>query len=190
VRLAPVAAGAMESRGYPSTPLEPEKPQRADSKQWHQLIVETTGAKASITVDGQRTGTYDLQLRAGSVLIDVAAGAIDIRNMTVTRTDPSDTVRAFDKPHEQDYFPPKLELDVKPDYSEGAMSRGIEGRVDLHATVLGDGTVGSVRIRKWLDPELEHAALAAVRQWRFRPATRNGVPIPSIVEIEMTFTRR
>jgi periplasmic protein TonB len=70
------------------------------------------------------------------------------------------------------------------------MSRGIEGRVDLHATVLGDRTVGSVRIKKWLDPELEHAALAAVRQWRFRPATRNGVPIPSIVEIEMTFTRR
>jgi hypothetical protein len=29
-----------------------------------------------------------------------------------------------------------------------------------------------------------------VKQWRFAPGTRQGIPVPVLVEIEMTFTLR
>ena len=35
---------------------------------------------------------------------------------------------------------------------------------------------------------LERQAVEAVRRWRFTPGTRNGAPLPVLVEVEMTFT--
>jgi outer membrane biosynthesis protein TonB len=39
-----------------------------------------------------------------------------------------------------------------------------------------------------LHAELEHAALEAVRQWKFEPALLNGSRIPTILEIQMSLT--
>ena len=44
-----------------------------------------------------------------------------------------------------------------------------------------------MRVRKFLDPELEHEGVLALRQWRFSPATFDGQPIEIRVEVELTF---
>ena len=41
-----------------------------------------------------------------------------------------------------------------------------------------------------LDPDLDRKALEAVRQWRFRPATRGGEPVATLVIVEMSFVLR
>jgi TonB family protein len=57
--------------------------------------------------------------------------------------------------------------------------------------VQADGTPASdVRIVKSLDPDLDQQAIKAVRQWRFKPGTKDGQPVPVEVNIEMTFTLR
>ena len=38
----------------------------------------------------------------------------------------------------------------------------------------------------WLDPE----AVRAIQQWRFKPGTLKGEPVPVMVDIEMRFTVR
>jgi outer membrane biosynthesis protein TonB len=43
---------------------------------------------------------------------------------------------------------------------------------------------------KLLDPELEHAGLQAIRQWKFAPGQLNGAPADLKVEIEMSFSLR
>ena len=55
-------------------------------------------------------------------------------------------------------------------------------------TVRRDGTVGAMRVLQFLDPELEHEALRALRGWRFSPALIEGQPIEIRVEVELTFT--
>ena len=37
-------------------------------------------------------------------------------------------------------------------------------------------------------PELDDAALAAVRQWRYEPVLLNGEPVPVIVVCTINFT--
>ena len=37
---------------------------------------------------------------------------------------------------------------------------------------------------------LDREALAAIRQWRFKPATRAGVRAPFVDDFELTFTLR
>jgi len=67
---------------------------------------------------------------------------------------------------------------VQPVYPEEALRAGLEGLVVLEAVVDERGRVGhDVKVVRRLGLGCDEAAVAAVRQWRFRPATRDGKPI-------------
>jgi protein TonB len=96
------------------------------------------------------------------------------------------------------YFPgngttaPQLVRDVKPTYTPEAMRARVQGLVTMQAIVLADGSVGSTRILRSLDPTfgLDEEALRTIKQWRFAPGRRQGRAVPVLVEIEMMFTLR
>ncbi len=87
---------------------------------------------------------------------------------------------------------PRILTEVKPQYTADAMRAKIQGTVWLEAVVMPDGSVGNVQITRSLDPTfgLDQEAIRTVRKWRFIPGTRQGQPVPVLVEIEMTFTLR
>jgi TonB family protein len=70
------------------------------------------------------------------------------------------------------------------------MGARIQGMVVLEAVVLLDGTIGDVRVTTPLDPELDAEAISALRQWVFKPGTRNGQPAPTIIAVEISFVLR
>ena len=86
--------------------------------------------------------------------------------------------------------PPSLLREVKPDYTEEARRRGINGEVELEIVVRRDGTVGDVRLQRGLGSGLDQRAMDAVRQWRFSPARRLGTPVDVLVEVAVTFKLR
>ncbi len=86
--------------------------------------------------------------------------------------------------------PPRLLREVKPDYTEEARQRGLEGDVVLEIVVRRDGTVGDVRVLHGMGGGLDQRAIQAVRQWRFAPARRLGAPVDVIVEVAMEFKLR
>jgi TonB family protein len=60
--------------------------------------------------------------------------------------------------------------------------------VHLLVEVLSDGTVGEVRIEKGSRiPALNTAALAAARQMRYQPASRDGFGVAQWTRAEMRF---
>ncbi len=85
---------------------------------------------------------------------------------------------------------PRLTHEVKPVYTQAARDAKIQGQVWLSVVVKKDGTVGDVQVRQSLDTEfgLDDAAVAAMRQWRFEPARRDGEPVAVRVTVEMRFT--
>lgn len=86
--------------------------------------------------------------------------------------------------------PPRLLREVRADYTEDARLRGIAGDVVLEIVVRRDGTVGDVKILKGLAGGLNDRAVQAVRQWRFAPARRQGVPVDVVVEVAVEFKLR
>lgn len=80
-----------------------------------------------------------------------------------------------------------LTHEVAPSYTRNTMAARIQGRMLLEAMVLPDGSVGDIRVLHPLDRELDYQGVSAVRQWRFRPAKRDGVAVPVLVTIEMSF---
>lgn len=86
--------------------------------------------------------------------------------------------------------PPRLIGEVRPTYPPEAVRARLEGSVRLECVVNVDGTVGEVRVARSLDRAygLDVAAVDAVKQWRFRPATRDATPVAMLVPVEVSFS--
>jgi TonB family protein len=121
----------------------------------------------------------------------IAAGAFDASRTTAGR---SLAARQDPEPGRpgNGVTAPRVLREVKPIYTREARENKIQGRVVMEVVVLEDGTVGDVQVTESLDTEygLDAEAVKAVRQWLFRPGTKNGKPVPVKVDIEMTFTLR
>src|SRR5581483_2813868 len=85
---------------------------------------------------------------------------------------------------------PRLLQEVKADYTEEARQRGITGDVVMEIVVRRDGSIGDVKILQGLASGLNERAVQAVRQWKFAPATKQGVPVDVIVEVAVEFKLR
>ena len=81
--------------------------------------------------------------------------------------------------------PQKLR-DVHPVYPAVARAARVEGTVIIEATIGIDGRLVDTRILRSI-PLLDQAALDAVRQWEFTPSLLNGVPVPVIMTVTVTF---
>jgi len=86
--------------------------------------------------------------------------------------------------------PPSVIREVKPDYTEEGRRRNLEGDVVMEIVVRRDGSVGDVKLLQGLGAGLDQRAIDAVRQWRFSPAQRQGVPVDVIVEVAVEFKLR
>ncbi len=75
---------------------------------------------------------------------------------------------------------------VAPQYPELAKQQAVQGAVVLDALVGNDGTVREVKVVSG-DPQLAPAAIAAVRQWRFRPYTPQGQPVAFTTRVTVNF---
>jgi TonB family protein len=89
-----------------------------------------------------------------------------------------------------DVSAPEIVSRVAPDYPPQLQIRRLQGFVTLQFVVEPDGTVGPVRVVAPLDVYLDGAAVAAVRQWRFKPGTKNGLAVRVAAQAVMTFTLR
>jgi TonB family protein len=81
---------------------------------------------------------------------------------------------------------------VEPQYPPAALRLRISGEVQLQVLVGPDGAVEDLRILKVSHPGVgfEKASEEAVRQWRFRPATKLGTKVRMWISVRIPFTAR
>jgi TonB family protein len=82
-----------------------------------------------------------------------------------------------------------LQYEVQPVYPQGALLRGMKGRVVLQATIAEDGKVEGVIVMSG-NAVLARAAADAIQQWQYRPALLNGKPVRTQKQIAVTFAAR
>jgi periplasmic protein TonB len=85
---------------------------------------------------------------------------------------------------------PVLVQEVKPTYTQAARDAKIQGSVLLRAVVLDNGSIGGVEVVRSLDNDLDQQAIDALKQWEFKPGTRDGKPVAVRIHCELTFTLR
>jgi TonB family protein len=83
--------------------------------------------------------------------------------------------------------PPRKIKDVKPIYPDSARDAGLGGQVKLRATIAVDGTVRDVQVVKSISPEIDNAAMEAVRQWLFDGTLLNCQPVEVTMNVSLDF---
>jgi TonB family protein len=83
-------------------------------------------------------------------------------------------------------FPKALHV-VNPEYSDAARKSKLEGYVSLGVVVGTDGKPRSVWFVRVLGEGLDENAIEAVRQWIFTPATKEGKPVPVLINLAIPF---
>ena len=76
---------------------------------------------------------------------------------------------------------------VEPDYPDEARKARFQGSVLVYVEVDEQGRIRSVRVEKPAGLGLDEKAIEAVKQWRFRPATRDGRPVAVPARIDVSF---
>jgi TonB family protein len=66
---------------------------------------------------------------------------------------------------------------VDPKYPPTLILDHVEGEVILYAILRGDGSVDSIQLVRGIDEQLDANAMKALSQWKFRPASKQGVPV-------------
>lgn len=75
-----------------------------------------------------------------------------------------------------------------PEYPVSLACADIGGKVVLALTIGTDGRSKRATLEQRSGvPELDQLALEAVQTWRFRPATYDGEPIETTIQVPMTF---
>jgi TonB family protein len=74
-----------------------------------------------------------------------------------------------------------------PQFNKEASSRHIDGVSVLSAVIDPSGTPGEIAIMRPLGMGLDEQAVSMLRQWSFKPGTLNGQPVPTEVNIEVSF---
>lgn len=88
---------------------------------------------------------------------------------------------------EEDISAPEPLHKVDPAYPASYVHDRVEGTVVLYGVIHSDGSMGDVRILEGFDSVLDENARDALEKWRFRPGTRNGVPIDVEVVVRVPF---
>jgi TonB family protein len=82
---------------------------------------------------------------------------------------------------------PKIVQRVNPKYPQEARDKRIAGVVIVEALVSREGDVRESKVLKPLPYGLDQAAVDAVKQWKFRPATYQGQPVDVLANFPVSF---
>jgi TonB family protein len=76
---------------------------------------------------------------------------------------------------------------VNPGYPPSLQARGVTGVVLLEAEITGTGCVRTAKVLRTPDPSFSASALHAVSGWRFKPTVIDGVAVPVVMTVTVSF---
>jgi iron complex outermembrane recepter protein len=82
---------------------------------------------------------------------------------------------------------PQVIESVKAMYPADALAAHTEANVWLLGTVSVEGRITDVKVTESGGPSFDQSAIEALRKWRFKPATRDGVPFEAVVRVPFRF---
>jgi len=82
---------------------------------------------------------------------------------------------------------PEVSRRVTPAYPPAALAAELQGTVVLSGVIGTDGKVRDIKVVQSVHPLLDRAASKALAEYEFKPARRNGIPIPWPYRLKMPF---
>jgi len=179
----PIAAFFVPAAPAPPPPAGNKAPEPKPEKMAEPTAVTPapTTEPTQVTAEPPSTTIYVAQSADPAGVLGGVAGGTGVTLGAPVPAVPSGPVRVGG-----DIKAPALTQKVPPEYPKAAQQAHVEGAVVLEAQVREDGRVESVKVIKSV-AMLDNAAIAAVKQWRYKPLMLNGAAAPFILTVTVTF---
>jgi len=84
---------------------------------------------------------------------------------------------------------PELVTKIDPVYPSDARDAGVDGKVVVQAVIRENGTVGDIQVLTAVPgwPSLDRNAVEALREWKYRPAMKDGYPVSVYATVVIQF---
>lgn len=92
-------------------------------------------------------------------------------------------------PRAAGFNPPEFLNRVKPEYTLEAERADISATIEALAVFRANGEVGQIEIMRWAGFGLDESATRAIRQLKFKPATRDGQAVSVRAVVKYNFRR-
>jgi periplasmic protein TonB len=116
-----------------------------------------------------------------TAMLSIKTGVLPLALLLATLCPGQDQPKA-----EHDVQPATLVHRVSPDYPTSRKKEGLQGIVHLRITIAKDGSVREVNIVDG-DSRLAKSAEKAVKQWRYKPALKDGEPVEVQATVAVAF---
>jgi TonB family protein len=166
------------------------RPPVADPSAWIAVEARADFDRLIVKVDGVIVSEADGAAEGfGTIGFSAGPGGVALRGMRLaTIPVPADIPAGLPTVGARFDTFPELTHRGAPRYTRAAMLARAQGMAKLEFVVETDGRVGAVRVLEPPPhPDLEVAAVACVRRWRFLPARKNGTPVPLVAVGEVMF---
>ncbi|MBD0373883.1 MAG: TonB family protein, partial [Pyrinomonadaceae bacterium] len=94
-----------------------------------------------------------------------------------------------DSPAAKGLRPPAPYRRLRPPYPETAARAEAEATVDVLVDIDASGEIGRVEVVRWAGFGLDEECVKMIKQMHFRPAMRDGVPVPMRALLRYNFHR-
>ncbi len=125
-------------------------------------------------------------------MIQVRAQTPTARAMDSARPTPTAAIEDLpdeDSPRSIGFKPPEFLNRVKPEYSTEAELADVTATVEAMVVFRSNSEIGGIEITRWAGFGLDESSERAIRQLKFKPATRDGIPINVRAMIRYNFRR-
>jgi TonB family protein len=174
--------------GESDSAVETEKPAEVSGKEISSKTAAASqpAVKPLVVRNGSKpiTGKADSASEAAPNITAVATMASNVPNLMSGTNTPApvlDTVSVS-----QGVSQGLLIKRISPTYPTSALRLKIEGPVQLMATISKTGDISAVKILSG-DPNLAHAAVEAVKQWKYKPYLLDGAPVDMQTQVTVNF---
>jgi len=82
---------------------------------------------------------------------------------------------------------PRVQSSPDAEFSESARQDKYQGEAELRLTVAEDGRVRDVCVSQSVGEGLDEKSVAAIRNWKFEPGTKQGKPVPVRIAVTINF---
>ena len=119
--------------------------------------------------------------------ICLLAAALPVLPQESGKQAPKERPKIYSLKEDPSIVPPKIKYKEEPKYTTEAHDAKVQGTVILTLEVTEEGLPDNIAVKSGLDPGLDQNAVAAVRNWKFDPALKDGKPVRVKATMEINF---
>jgi protein TonB len=160
-----------------------------DGRSGQLILFDFIAERAATEADAMNAAMKTIAARAAGYIERMIAFRSSREKIPPPSSERIEEMPEENSPRAVGFKPPEFLNRVKPVYTPEAERADISATVEASVVFRADGEVGQIEIMRWAGYGLDESAMKAIRELKFKPATRGGRAVSVRAVVKYNFRR-